>query len=128
MIGPGKARIDRLAGPALKAFFKIAQASSMTEEEQTGTFNITSVATLQRWFRQDTDGFQRDAIQRISLVRGIYKAINLLPTNRALADRWVRAANSDPLFSGRCAMALIASDKLDELYSVRRYLDAEVYS
>lgn len=61
------------------------------------------------------------------MVRGIYKAINLLPTNRALADRWVRAANSDPLFSGRCAMALIASGKLDELYPVRRYLDAEVY-
>lgn len=62
MIGPIKARIDRLAGPAFRAFFKIAQASSMTEEEQNRTLNITSVATLERWFRQDADGFQRDAL------------------------------------------------------------------
>ena len=128
MIGPVKARIDRPAGPALRAFFKIAQASSMTEEEQIRSLNLTNVATLERRCQQDAEGFQRDALRRISLVRCIYKAINPLPTNRALADRWVRAANSDPLFSGRCAMALIASDKLDGLYSVGRYLDAEVYS
>jgi hypothetical protein len=59
---------------------------------------------------------------RISLVLGIYKALHILYPDDALADRWVKFPNSNPLFGGEPALARMAAG-IDGLLEVRRLLD-----
>jgi hypothetical protein len=60
---------------------------------------------------------------RISLVLGIYKDLRILYPEEDLAHRWVKLPNSNPLFGGRPALALMTEGGIDGLYQVRRLLD-----
>ena len=42
-----------------------------------------------------------DTLTRISLVLGIYKALQVLYPDQSLADHWVRLPNANPIFGGR---------------------------
>ncbi|MEO1968559.1 MAG: antitoxin Xre-like helix-turn-helix domain-containing protein [Sphingomonadaceae bacterium] len=121
-------KLTHLAGPALRAFFRIAERWSMDQNEQMAALGIASPELLQSWQEGRATDFSQDTLQRISLTLGIFKAINILIPVPKLADRWIRAANDHPLFEGRSAMSNIATGKLEELIAVRRYLDAELYS
>ena len=60
---------------------------------------------------------------RISLLLGIYKDLHILYPDRDLADGWLHLPNSNPLFGGRPALALMTEGGIDGLYQVRRLLD-----
>ena len=62
-------------------------------------------------------------LMRISLILGIYKDLHILYPEPALADRWVRLPNSNPLFGGEPALSLMIESGMDGLYQVRRLLD-----
>ena len=64
-----------------------------------------------------------DTLTRLSLVLGIYKALQLLYPEPALADAWVRLPNSNEIFGGKPPLALMVDDGIDGLYRVRRLLD-----
>ena len=55
---------------------------------------------------------------------GIYKALQVLYPDGALADGWVRLPNAHPTFGGRPALTLMAEGGIDGLLQVRRLLDA----
>ncbi|MCF3496295.1 MULTISPECIES: antitoxin Xre/MbcA/ParS toxin-binding domain-containing protein [Stenotrophomonas maltophilia group] len=114
----------RLAGPALKAFSEIAQAWSLTTSEQLsilglaaggGDVCLDAVAMGER---------STQAIQRISYVIGIYRALHTIFPNRLQANAWVRQVNSGALFKGETALAVMCSGGTDGLSSVRQYLEA----
>jgi hypothetical protein len=65
-----------------------------------------------------------DELIRISAVLGIYKALRIVFSRDDDASRWLRSANSGPVFGGQTPLALIASGTQDGLLLVRRYLDA----
>ena len=66
----------------------------------------------------------REALERISYLLGIYRAVHTIFPNQQQADGWVRQPNSAPLFQGASALALMCSGRLDDLAAVRQHLEA----
>lgn len=117
--------LDRrsLTGPALRTFFRIAEAWGLREQEQMNLLGLDSRSTLQAWKRGAVGSISRDALERISYVIGIYKGLHtLLPRS---ADAWVRKPNKAPTFGGRTALERMTSGNVADLYVVRQYLDAQ---
>ncbi|WP_215260749.1 MbcA/ParS/Xre antitoxin family protein, partial [Escherichia coli] len=65
----------------------------------------------------------KNTLLRISAVFGIYAALESLLPGRS--RRWIRYPNRAKLFNGRAPLEMMMSDSLDDLLTVRRYLDAQ---
>lgn len=112
-----------LTGPALRTFFRIADAWGLKEAEQMRILGLDSRSTFQSWKRGAVSAITKDALERISYVMGIYKGLNvLLPKS---ANEWVRKPNKSPVFAGRSALERMASGNVADLYVVRQYIDAQ---
>jgi hypothetical protein len=120
---------EALAGPALRTFFRIAQAWDLSAAEQMVLLGDPPRSTFYKWREQSAQGpvarLPRDVLERISYVLGIWKALQVLFPDPARADGWIRRPNDAPPFGGRPALALMLSGNVADLYLVRRYLDAE---
>jgi Protein of unknown function (DUF2384) len=112
-----------LTGPALRTFFRIADAWGLKEAEQMRILGLDSRSTFQSWKRGAVAAIPKDALERISYVLGIYKGLNvLLPKS---ANEWVRKPNKSPAFAGRTALERMASGNVADLFVVRQYIDAQ---
>ena len=112
-----------LTGPALRTFFRIADAWGLKEQEQMRLLGLDSRSTLQSWKRGAVAAIPKDALERISYVMGIYKGLKvLLPKS---ANDWVRKPNRSPVFAGRSALERMASGNVADLFVVRQYIDAQ---
>ncbi len=114
-----------LGGPALRAFFGLARAWALSEQEQMKLLGLASRSTLHSWKAGRVSKVSRDTIERISYLLGIFKAINILLPDQKRADAWMRAPNEAPLFGGRSALDRMTSGNIGDLYVVRQYLDAQ---
>jgi hypothetical protein len=112
-----------LTGPALRTFFRIAEAWGLKEHEQMRILGLDSRSTFQSWKRGIVSAIPKDALERISYVMGIYKGLHILLPKTA--DEWVRKPNSAPLFGGRSALERMISGNVSDLYVVRQYVDAQ---
>lgn len=117
---------DVLAGPALRAFFNIAEVWSMNDDEQMGVLGIHDPTMLECWREGVAQGFSSDTLERISYVLGIFKGINTLLPEPIHADAWVRSPNNGWLFAGKPALELITSGNVSDLADVRQYLEAQI--
>jgi len=117
-----KGRKD-LTGPALRTFFRIAEAWGLKESEQMRLLGLDSRSTLQAWKRGAVAAIPKDALERISYVLGIYKGLHILLPKTA--DEWVRKPNKAALFGGGSALRRMASGNVADLYVVRQYIDAQ---
>ena len=119
--------VDRqaLTGPALRTFFNIAAAWQLSELQQMQILGLDSRSTLQTWKRGRVQAVSRDALERISYVLGIYKALQVLIPDTAAADQWVRKPNNASFFGGRSALDRMTSGNVADLFQVRQYLDAQ---
>jgi hypothetical protein len=113
----------KLSGPALRTFFSIARAWELDVNEQRALLGWPPSSTFHKYKSGDGGVLSFDALSRLSLVLGIYKALHVLYPERAFADRWMRMPNSNPVFGGRTPMALVADAGLDGLFRIRRLLD-----
>lgn len=114
-----------MAGAALRTFFNIARDWRLSEKEQMAILGLTARSTLHSWKAGAVGRIGRDALERISYVLGIYKALHILLPVRAEADGWIRRPNRHPLFNGAPAIARMASGQVADLYVVRQYLDSQ---
>ena len=114
-----------LSGPALRAFFKIAELWGLSNDEQMNLLGVTARSTFFKWKRDPNVTLAKDALERISYILGIYKALQLLLPDERAADEWIRRPNSAPLFSGGSALERMLSGNVADLYLVRQYLDAQ---
>lgn len=112
-----------LTGPALRTFFRIAEAWGLKESEQMKLLGIDSRSTLQTWKRGAVAAIPRDALERISYIMGIYKGLKILLPRTA--DEWVRKPNAAPPFGGRPAIERMTSGNVADLFVVRQYVDAQ---
>ena len=114
-----------LAGPALRTFFRIADAWSISADEARRLLGSPPRSTYFAWKKQPPAQLPRDVLERISYVLGIYKALQILLPEPAVADVWIRKANDAPLFGGKAALERMLSGNVADLYVVRQYLDAQ---
>lgn len=114
-----------LAGPALRAFFRIAAAWDLNTAQQRILLGSPPPSTYFKWKKTGDGALARDALERISYLLGIYKALQILLPDPQRADRWVSEPNAAPLFSGRSALDRMLGGNVSDLYVVRQYLDAQ---
>jgi hypothetical protein len=113
----------QMSGPAMRTFFNVAEAWKLTNEEQRALLGWLPESTFYNYKAGKIATLPYDTLIRISLVLGIYKDLQILYPEPALADQWVKLANTNPLFGGRPAIALLTEGGIDALYQVRRLLD-----
>jgi len=112
----------RLGAAGLRTFRNIARQWSLSRDEQVQLLGPDGARILELE-RDEISNPSSEALERISLILGIYAALeSLLPQRGAV---WIRRPNSSPVFSNRPAIELMLSERLDDLRSVRKYLDAQ---
>jgi len=114
----------RMSGPAIRSFLALAERWRLSVDEQRGLLGWPAASTYYKYKNGQVGTLSYDALTRVSLVLGIYKALHILYPDAALADRWVKLPNANPLFGGKPALALMVDGGIDGLYRVRRLLDA----
>lgn len=112
------------AAAALRAFFRIAEVWQLNAEESATLLGIPR-STMFRWKKHPPAPLPRDVLERLSLIFGIYKALQVLLPVPELADAWLRKPNDAAPFGGRPALERLLSGMTSDLYIVRSYLDAQ---
>jgi hypothetical protein len=113
------------SGPALRAFFRIAEFWKLNTNQQMRLLGLTNRSTLSNWKKRRNGLLPKDTLERISYLLGIYKALQILLPNPEAADAWVNKPNDGYLFGGRTALDYMLNGHVSDLYDVRRYLDSE---
>jgi hypothetical protein len=126
MADPAPAAVPAdLGGPALRAFFAIADAWRLRPAEARRLLGDPPESTFYKWKKQRDGVPGRDVLERISHVLGIFKALQILFPDPTRADAWIRRPNTAPAFGGRSALERMLDGNVADLYVVRRYLDAQ---
>lgn len=112
-----------LTGPALRTFFRISEAWGLKEAEQMSMLGLDKRSTFQSWKRGSVASIPKDALERISYVMGIYKALQILLPKTA--NEWIHKPNKGSIFGGRPAIERMTSGNVADLFVVRQYLDAQ---
>ena len=114
-----------LSGPALRTFFRIANLWGLSVEEQMTLLGVAARSTFYKWKQNQNTVLPKDALERISYILGIYKALHILLPSETAADEWVKKPNMAHPFGGRSALDRMMSGQVADLYVVREYLDAQ---
>jgi hypothetical protein len=114
----------RMSAPVMRSFFRIGQAWGLSVEEQRGLLGWPAASTYYKYKAGEVGTLSYDMLTRISLLLGIYKALHILYPDDALADRWAKLPNSNPMFGGKPALSLMVGGGIDGLTQTRRLLDA----
>ena len=116
-----------LASAGLRTFFRIAARWSLTCEEQQVLLGGPARGTLLRWrAAKEVCAVDRDVIERISYVIGVYKLLHVLFPDATQADAWLRRPNAAPLFAGTTALDRMLRGHMSDLREVREYLEEMV--
>ena len=122
---PQVARAD-LADPrtskvAKRTFFRIMEAWGVENDEALILLGSPSRSTYFMWKKGEGCVLSRDALERVSYVIGIYKALQILFPISEQADAWISKPNE--AFGGRSALERMKGGNIADLYAVRAYLD-----
>ena len=113
-----------LSPAALRLFLRIADEWDLGVAQRQVLLGGVSRQTYYNWRDGRVGALSRDQLERISLVLGIYKGLKLLFADEGSARRWFVDANRDQPFGGVSPLAHMLRGSIDDLYAVRRYLDA----
>lgn len=116
---------ERKGQVALKAFFNITQEWGCSSADRQKLLGEVARSTLNNYAKLPAVRLNRDVIERISYIMGIYKALNILYPNRELANRWVHQPNQALPFNGTSALEFMTRGSIIHLAETRRYLDAQ---
>ncbi len=114
----------RKSGPALRAFFAIADRWKLDPEQQRGLLGWPAKSTMYAWKSAPDVTLSYDTLVRLSLLLGIFKALNVLYPDQGFADGWVKMPNRNDVFGSRAPIDFMTQSGTGALYDVRRLLDA----
>ncbi|WP_329959749.1 MbcA/ParS/Xre antitoxin family protein [Paraburkholderia translucens] len=117
--------MPQMSAAGLRAFFNIARDWDLNADEQIVLLGKPGRSTFFKWRHEpETARLSRDTLERLSLLLGIYKALQILLPQPSAADTWVKRPNSAPPFGGRRALDRMLAGNISDLVAVRQYLDA----
>jgi uncharacterized protein (DUF2384 family) len=113
----------RLSAPAIVAFFAIVEKWALRNED---AMALLGGASHGRYFelKKNRKGLlSQDELTRISLLIGIFKALNIL-FNQQLANQWPSRPNSNPMFGEAAPLQYLTRGGVPAMIGVRRLLDS----
>lgn len=123
---PGAApSLADLSAAGLRAFFNIARDWDLSVDEQLVLLGSPGRSTFFKWKAAPQSArLSRDTLERLSLLLGIYKALQILLPKASAANAWIKRPNSAPPFGGMRALDRMLAGNVSDLVAVRQYLDA----
>ncbi len=107
----------------IKAFLKIAELWNLSEKEQMLLLGLSSRTTFNNWKNNPHSArLNRDKIERLSLLLGIYKDLQILLPHNKSADMWIKRPNSHVMFGGLPPIDFISRGMVSELFLLRQHL------
>ena len=111
------------ARAAQAAFVRLMKLWGVRNPDAARLLGHTSPRTYQRWKAGEYQrGLSVDALDRISNLLGIHKALGILFESKTQRDAWVTKPNA--AFGGASALDVMLGGRLVDLMRVRRYVDA----
>lgn len=113
-----------MGAAAMRTFPNIARDWGLREQDAASLLGVPD-STYRRW-RKAPERARLDVnhLERLSLIMGIYKALQILLPRTDAADSWLRRPNRNPLFNGQPPLDRLRSGLVSDLYVVRQHLDA----
>ncbi len=119
-------RGSSVSSSLLPAIFTIFSQWHLTVTQQMTLLGLGNEKTLYNWKSQPKKAkLTRDLLERASYILGIYKSLQILLPDEALADQWLSTPNDNPLFNGTAPLDRLLADQVVDLAEVRNFLDAE---
>jgi uncharacterized protein (DUF2384 family) len=115
----------KLSPAAMKTLFKLVERWSINDEDARELLGGISNGSYYQLKANPsaTRPLDQDKLLRISYLIGIFKALNILYSQR-LADQWMQLPNTNPIFAGGTPLAYILRGGQGAMDTVRRLLDA----
>ncbi len=113
---------DERDAAALRAFFRLVELWGLSMEQARVLLGRPSRATLYNWKAGRARSLPHDTLRRISYLLGIWKALQILYSDPALADSWIKRPNA--AFGGQSALERMLAGDVTDLAAVRAHLDA----
>jgi hypothetical protein len=115
---------ERLSASAIKGFLRIMNKWGVKDSDARqllGGLSTGSYYGLKQ--KPKHRALDQDMLTRISLLVGIFKALNIL-YSEALADAWIALPNRNPMFRGMSPLAYMIQRGQPGMLHVRQLLDA----
>jgi hypothetical protein len=113
----------RLSPTAIKGFLRTMEKWKIKDEDARQLLGGLSASSYYALKKSPNRTLYQDNLTRISLLIGIFKALNIL-YSPSLADAWITRPNRNPMFGGMSPSAYIIKLGLPGMVNVRRLLDA----
>lgn len=107
---------------ALTGAFLILDKWGVSAEQARVLLGAPAERTFFSWKAGKAVRVPADTLRRIGYLAGIYKALHIVYSDRALADSWVHRANA--CFGGQTPMQRMLAGDVTDLAAVRAYVDA----
>jgi uncharacterized protein (DUF2384 family) len=123
---PDLSRVDerrRLSPSAARGFLRIVEHWQVRDEDARALLGGMSHGSYYQLKQKPGKTFDQDRLLRISYLIGIFKALNILYSEK-LADRWMQLPNRNSVFAGKTPLEFIAAGGLPAMEVLRRLLDA----
>jgi hypothetical protein len=114
----------RMSPTAVRLFLRLTELWRLAVDQRRVLLGDISRPTYHNWQNGKVGALTRDQLERISLVLGIHKGLKLLFADEASAARWLTSPNRDLPFGGQSPLDRALRGSIDDLYAVRRYIDA----
>ena len=112
----------RLSPAAVSAFFAIVEKWDLRNEDAMALLGGTSHGRYYELKKNRKGLLSQDELTRISLLIGIFKALNILFSQR-LANQWTSRPNANPMFNNSPPLELLVRGGVPGMIGVRRLLD-----
>ena len=113
---------EKLSPAAVRAFFSLTSHWRLRDEDARGLLGGISNGSFYQ-LKRAPKTLDQDKLTRISLLVGVFKALNILYSAR-LADAWIQQPNANALFGGKSPLVYMLKGGLPAMIRVRQLLDA----
>ena len=113
----------RLSPAAIKGLLRIATHWSLRDDDTRRLLGGISSGSFYGLKNRAAKTLDEDQLTRISLLIGIYKALNIL-YGQKLADAWMALPNTNTMFGGESPLSYVKKGGIPALLRVRQLLDA----
>lgn len=113
---------DNQTRHALEGFFGIMERWSVDNDTARILLGSPATRTFYEWKAGKAKRVPLDVLRRVGYVAGIYKALEIVYSNAALADGWIKRPNK--FFGDQTPLQRMAAGDIVDLAAVRSYIDA----
>lgn len=113
----------RLSPAAIEAFFKIGGKWDLKNDDAMALLGGASHGRFYELKKSRKGVLTQDELTRVSLLIGIFKALNILFSAK-LANLWISRPNTNLMFNNAAPLVLLIKGGLPGMMNVRRLLDS----